>query len=860
MTARPYSTETQSFGAMLRFLRLRAGITQREFAARVDYSEAHINRFEKGVRMPDPSLVAARFIGVLGLASDSHEALQLIKLATPPEQVAASPANGLHKAAPALPFIASRLFGRDDDLQQLQMLLIQPETRLLTLVGPPGVGKTRLAIALARGITQRFEDNVFFVPLAAIDDGNRIPDAVLQAMDIASSSQQPLAQLMSALKDRQSALVLDNFEQLLDGRAGEGTAEMMAEVIAAAPCAKFIITSRAPLRIAGEQIYEVSPLLPKDAFDLFISRARAIHPGFQVHASDLAIIEEICARLDHLPLAIELAAARTRVFDAPALLKRLSQPLALLTISPQDLPRRQRTLRNAIDWSYRLLSPEEQILFRRMSVFADGFTLPMLEAIAGAGLSTPVADLVQSLVEKSLVRSSPTALGMRFSLLEMLREYAGEALSASGEADAMYRRQAGWFVEYVEDVQSIPEKSDNRPWYDWLGAEWLNLRAVIQRSIDSDDPVAGLRLAASLAWSWKIHGPLKDGFELTARLLAHPQAHRHRHLCARAKLEGSQPAKGLGMVAISLQYLHEAHDVFREMGDKWNLAWALSSLADHACNRAEYDLAESLLEESTALAREVGDKKGLTWALMWVGWVQRIRGNFSAALDTFAELTRVALEIKSGTMSFAAYGWTAQVYEDMGDYDRARQLQERAHQTCLKVGLKNSALNMQGALGRNALYQGDLPAAILHLQAASQGLKQNGSEELRYTPLARLGFAHHLQGDTTLGKLQLREALLAAHANNQVVIMVDCLRLLAWIAADECDFPCGVRLMSAVAACDARSATKTPAYVARFQTPRLERAQAHLNPQDFKCCWEEGEQMKLDEAIRYALEAKKIKR
>jgi predicted ATPase/DNA-binding XRE family transcriptional regulator len=846
--------ETQSFGVLLRFLRLRAGLTQRELAARVSYSEAHINRFERGVRMPDAGLVAARFVAALGLAQHSDEAAQLIQLAAKP--------NGTNLHAPAqtnghssaLPAAGSHLFGRDGDLNNAQALLQQPETRVLTLIGPPGVGKTRLSIALAARLAPHFADSAVFVPLAAIDDSQRIPDAFLQAMDIQSSSQEPLAQLTRVLKTRSCVFVLDNFEQLLVDSPAGGAAALVSGLIAGAPQARFIVTSRAPLRISGEHIYEVPSLQPKDACALFLNRARASNPHFQIRADEVVTIQEICARLDHLPLAIELAAARTRVFDAPALLKRLAAPLALLTSGAQDLPRRQRTLRNAIDWSYHLLTAEEQTLFRRLSIFADGCALPMLEAIAADGLTTPIADLMQSLVEKSLVRSVNTMQGMRFYLLEMLRGYAGESLAASGEAEELYRRQAEWFVDYVEDVQSVPEKSDNRPWYDWLGAEWLNLRAVIQRSIDSDDPVPGLRLAACLGWSWKIHGPLKDGCELTRSLLSHPQASQHRHLCARAKLAGSQPAKGIGEVALSMQYLQDALDVFRAAGDKWNLAWTLSSLADHACNRAEYDLAEKLLVESTALSREVGDKKGLTWSLMWVGWVERIRGNYDKALDTYAEMSCVVREIRSGTMAFASFAWTAWVYQDMGDYERAWRLVESAHETCLKVGLRNSALNMQAALGSNALYRSDLGSALNHLQEAAQGLQQNGSEELRYTPLARLGLVNHLLGDTAKGKSQLHETLLAAQTNNQIVIVIDSLRYLAWVAADEGDFPRSVRLMSMVAACDAQTGVTTPAYTSHFQAPRIACAKANLTPQKFDQCWEEGRQLKRAEAVDHALQ------
>ena len=325
-------------------------------------------------------------------------------------------------------------------------------------------------------------------------------------------------------------LVLDNFEHLLDFPSADMATGVITALLASAPHIKVLVTSRAPLHLSSEHIYEVPSLTPAAARDLFVSRATALSPAFKPRPYDEQAIAGICKRLDYLPLAIELAAARIRLFEPPALLKRLAAPLDFLTGGPKDLPQRQRTLRNAIGWSYQLLAPEEQTVFRRLSIFADGCTMTMIEAIADRDLTSPVVDIVQSLVDKSLLKTERVNGTIRFSLLEMLREYASELLANTPEAETIAKRSAQWFVDQVYSMQSTPAIGDSAIWFDWFDLEKNNLRAIIQWSLHSNHVEYGLQLAANLGMTWRMYGPMRDGWQLVSQLLKHPNVHDYIHL------------------------------------------------------------------------------------------------------------------------------------------------------------------------------------------------------------------------------------------------------------------------------------------------------------------------------------------
>jgi predicted ATPase/class 3 adenylate cyclase len=632
------------------------------------------------------------------------------------------PPRALGARAPDIPVQLTSFVGREREVAEVARLL--KEARLVTLTGPGGSGKTRLALRAAVECAGAFPDGVVFVDLAPVRDPGLVVSAVAGALGVREVGVEPLlGTLERFLRGRTTLLVLDNFEQVLAG------APAVSALLGAGPRVAALVTSRAPLRLSGEHELAVPPLALPDraghppldqvagceAVRLFAERARAVRADFALTAENAPAVLEICRRLDGLPLAIELAAARVRTLPPPALLARLDRRLPLLISGPRDAPARQRTLRDTIDWSYELLTAAEQALFRRLGVFVGGCTLEA--AVSGEGVGeTAVLDGLEALVQHSLVRQEEVGGEPRFALLETVREYALERLLASGGAEESRRRHAGVYLALAERAESRLHGPEQMAWLAVLELERGNVQAALAWCLERA-PELALRLVGALYWFWHLHSHLRDGRAWLEAVLARTDGAGRTAGRARA-------LQGLGQLVhyhgephlpVARAQLEESVAIWRELGDRRGLADALVYLGIVAGHQGDRAVGRAAPEESVALWRAIGDDWGLGTALWALGTnhvLDRVVGADDALAEPLLEES-VALLRRAGD-SWALAGplyYLAVVAHRRGDRRLARERYEEAAALLRHIGDKwRIAVSVSG-LGRVALETGDRRAA-----------------------------------------------------------------------------------------------------------------------------------------------------
>ncbi|HEU5423302.1 MAG TPA: tetratricopeptide repeat protein, partial [Nitrolancea sp.] len=591
-----------------------------------------------------PVDVALRDLGEHRLR-DLREPERVFQVLHPDLPAVFPPLKSLDARPTNLPRQPTAFIGREREVAEVVAQLRQPGTQLVTLTGPGGAGKTRLALQAAAELLDDFPDGVWFVPLASLRDPALVLPAIATAVGVRDEAGQPLGErLRDYFAGRRALLVLDNVEHLL------AAAPLVAELLAAAPGLTVAATSRAPLRLQAEREYPVASLpLPRrtpppspehlahyDAVRLFVDRARAVKPTFTVDDANAPAVAEICHRLDGLPLAIELAAARVRMLPPEALLRRLDQRLPLLTGGTRDAPARQRTLRDTIAWSHDLLRPDDQILFRGLAVFAGGATFAAIEAVV-EDEEIDCWNGLEQLLEHNLVRQADgPEREPRFVMLETIREYGWERLAEAGELERMRRAHAAYFLALAEEAEPELKGPRQGTWLQRLETDHDNLRAALDWSTASQEPELGLRLAAALSRVWSIHGHLTEGREWLERALATrgaaAPATRARALNGAGFLTHMQ-----GDYPQAVALYEEALTLERELGDKGGMATSLNNLGIVALEQGDYPRATALYEEALTLQRALGNKDSAANSLNNLGNVACEQGDYSRATALYEE-------------------------------------------------------------------------------------------------------------------------------------------------------------------------------------------------------------------------------
>jgi predicted ATPase/class 3 adenylate cyclase len=693
------------------------------------------------------------------------------------------PLRTLESRTNNLPVQPTPLVGREREVAEVTQRLLVPGTRLLTLIGPGGTGKTRLALQAAADLLEEFDDGTFFVPLAALTDPKLVTSAIAAPLGVLEAADRPLEEgIKEHVREKKLLLVLDNFEQVLEG------AQPVARLLAACPDLKVLATSRIPLGIYGEKEYPVPPLsLPEperlpslerltqyEAVRLFIERAQDVRPEFSVTNENAPAVAEVCARLDGIPLAIELAAARVKVLTPQKILPRLSDRLKLLAGGARDLPERQRTLRASLEWSHALLEEGEKMLFARLSVFAGGRTLEAIEAVCDA--EDDILEGVESLVDNSLLREEEGPEGEpRFVMLETVHEYAHEKLQKSAEAEEVRRRHAEYFLALAEEAEPELRGPRQYEWVERLEAEHDNMRAAFSWSLEVGDIELGLRLAGALRRFWHIRGYFDEGrrrleqalardgqASASARAkaleavggLAHDQgdvaraksaAQEGLELGARADIEGGRVAsfrRTLGITAEregdyerATELYEESLALYRDTEDTWSIAASLLSLGNAMVVRDEHERAKELYREALVLSREAGDPEQYATGLTNLGYEHLLEGDHEQATALNEEAARLYRDRGSrGGLVYALdnLAWAALV---RGDHERARILHEETLALCRELGDKLiGAENLEG-LACAAAARGEAErSARLFGAAATLGYQQAPAERALREP------------------------------------------------------------------------------------------------------------------------------
>jgi len=814
-----------------------------------------------------PEGVHLRDLGAHRL-KDLQQPSQLFQLVIPDLLIDFPPLKTLDNSPNNQPLQPTPFLGREKEVDALQQLLLRDSSRLVTLTGPGGVGKTRLGLQVAAELAEHFPDGTWFVSLAPIRNPDLVIPTISQVLGLPEARDQaPLEHLKSALQEKKVLLLLDNFEQV-----GSSATEV-ADLLAGCPRLKVLVTSREGLHVRAEREFPVPALLLPDmkrlpdllalaqyeAVALFIERAQAIKPDFQVTNSNAPAVAEICVRLDGLPLAIELATARIRLFPPQALLTRLGQRLPLLVSSARDVPARQQTLRQTIQWSYDMLTEAEQRLFRRLAVFVGGCSFQAVEAVAQdvAEEQTSVLDTMTSLLDKNLLRQTEQEDGEPwFMLLETIREFGLEELSKRGELEAARHAHAAYYLQLAEATAPELHGPQQVVWFRRSERELDNFRAVLsgllERREDTESIEIALRLCGALRYFWEVRSHEHEGWTELSRALERSEGVAVS-VRAKALMEAGHLARYLYNYDRAEELSQQSLALFRESGDVAGVSEALLILGITSWLKGELATARVRFEESLKLSTETGDTNIMAWSLTMLSDVDMCQGDYPQGYS-HAEESLLLFRERGNTRGIAfALQEIARGYLEEGDAAKAHPLFEEIYALFKEIGDKAYERLAIAGLGWVAFLQGNLSLARSLLEEASttfQGEEEPAELDNQAWALSHLARVVAFEGDYAKARA-LHEQCLAIV--KQLVGTKPWthfyLEGLAAVVAAQGELPWAARLWGAAEALREGTGTPIPpAYRADYEHS-VASARTQLGEQAFATAWAEGRSMTLDQVL-----------
>ncbi len=733
---------TSTFGQWLKQRRQQLDLTQEAVASAIGCSANTIRKIESSKRRPSRQIaeLLADFLAVTPVERSTFvqwargTALPGRLLMFTTQEVSAASMDARGSSAPdsegarasPLPGLPTQLIGRERELAQIKALLWRSTTRLLTLLGPPGIGKTSLSIALAQAVQADFKDGLVYVSLGPVSDPSLVAGTLAEALGVRETPARALLDsLQDALRDKQMLLILDNFEHIVSA------APLLADLLAAAAQLKVIITSRSPLHLRGEKLVEVRPLGMPDpehippleeleqisSVALFVERVRDVNSDFVLTPENAPVVSDICARLDGLPLAIELAAARTRLLSLSALLSRLDRQLTVLAGGPRDTPVHHQTLRDALESSYRLLGAGEQELFRRLGIFPGPFTLEAAEGVAGATL-----DQMEAILDQSLLRSQLSVDGQPatdnwllttdnwYVMLMPVREFALEQLDATGERHDIALKHARYFLDMALATEPEYRGPNQKLWLDRIEAAYNDIRAALDWTLKNEQVEIALRLSGVMRHYWMSRGYRQEGLAWLEQALAQGR-------------DAPADARAVGLLALghlssrhgehnaAERYFSRAVELSREAGERLLLTNSLMGLGQALANLGEYEHAIQAFQECISISEELGDKVNVARALGGLGRVMSRQGDFAQAIAwhekalVIRRQLGIPIEIAQNLQNLGSQALK------QGDYRRAMAYAEESAAIDSEVGNKENLTYSLGLAGKAALGLGDYERA-----------------------------------------------------------------------------------------------------------------------------------------------------